>query len=91
MNNVIGMDTMKSLSCEHISIPYDGLIEQSFIETECILHILSGKGMLVVGSSNEEQWKYPLDPFKTIHIPSDTSFSLLNAGVGSLELAFFKL
>ena len=91
MNNVIGMETMESLSCEHISIPYNGSLEKFLIGRECIIHILSGKATLVVGGLNEEQWKYPLDPLNTIHIPPSTNFSLLNAGVGALELAFYKL
>lgn len=82
-----GADGMKDLTCELVTVPERDALSSPPGEKECIVHVVSGKANLVIGPEGEQQWRYPLDSYDTVWIPAGTHFSLLNDGIGKLEIS----
>lgn len=84
---VYGAEGMKDLICERITVSAAESLAAAFGDKECIVHLVSGKANLVIGGEGEQQWFYPLDSYDTVWIPAGTSFTLVNDGIGNLELS----
>lgn len=82
-------DRMQDLSCERFTVPQGGDFYSNSINKEAVLHVMSGKCVLIVGPQGGQQWRYPLDAYDTVWIPSNAEYTLQNDGVGNLELARF--
>jgi mannose-6-phosphate isomerase-like protein (cupin superfamily) len=90
MGKTIGSENMANLKCELLSLQSRESVEGCYGGSEVVLHLLSGKGLLVIGPSDGEHWRYPLDAYDTVWVPADTEFSLTNDGIGNLELSYYR-